>query len=458
MGLRRRLADLWRPWQPGHALVTIPLALIVVITVVDVMAPRHIHLGPLLVVAPAITPSFAGSRLTAFIGALAVTAQTVIAVLRGGFTPNHQVQIAALAVISLLVVIFCRQRERRVRQLARVRSVSEAAQRVVLRPLPHRMGPLRMASLYLAAEDEAQIGGDLYAATRTADSTRLIIGDVRGKGLPSINEASLLMGAFREAGHQCSNLVDLPSALEGSIRRHLSEHAPHAEAVDELQERFVTALILDIPDEGSLAQMINCGHPPPLLLCGDQVTTLYARHPEPPLGMCELPRTGFTPDPFTLEDDDTLLLYTDGVIEARDADGSFYPLAERVARWTGSGPEALLHHIHEDLMAHVGGLPGDDVAMVVIQRAPILRPVHHLRYMIHTNGFHHDTDRGTDEAPAPGTTPPPPARREWPMAAAGTGSPPVPCARPGTGPGAGAWNRQWLRSSGQRAVPKFCVQ
>ncbi|MET8246555.1 PP2C family protein-serine/threonine phosphatase [Streptomyces sp. NPDC005202] len=393
MGVRRRLADLWQPWQPGHALVTVPLVLIVVITVVDILIPHQIHLGPLLVVAPAITLAFAGPRLTALIGALAVIAQTVIAVLRGGFNINYQVQIAALAVISLLLVLFCCQRDRRTRELHQVRSVSEATQRVVLRPLPHRMGPLRIASLYLAAEDEALIGGDLYAATRTGDGARLIIGDVRGKGLTSISDASMLMGAFREAAHRSAILLDLAETLENSICRHLAEHSHHFGAGDDfVEEHFVTALLLDIPDEDLTAQMINCGHPPPLLLRKNHITTLYARHPDAPLGMWDLPRTGFTLDPFTFEDDDTLLLYTDGVIEARAPDGSFYPLAERLSQWTGSGPEALLHHIRDDLISHVAGRLGDDAAMVVIQRSPKLQPGHQLRNIIHINGHLQDRD------------------------------------------------------------------
>ncbi|MGP3926888.1 PP2C family protein-serine/threonine phosphatase [Streptomyces sp. 8N616] len=392
MGLRRRLADLWQPWQPGHALLAIPVALIVAVTVIDLLAPPHIHLGPLLVAAPAITASFAGPWLTGLVGALAVAAQTIIAILRDRdelFSANHQVQIAALALIGLFLVFFCRQRERHARKLDRVQSVSEATQRVVLRPLPHRLGPLRIASLYLAAEDEAQIGGDLYAATRTGTGVRLMIGDVRGKGLPSINDASVLMGAFREAAHRCATLFELADALETSICRHLAEYAHHAEAPDELHEHFVTALILDIPDENSMAQMINCGHPPPLLLRKDHVTTLHARHPDSPLGLCDLPRAGFTVDPFTFEDDDTLLLYTDGVIEGRAPDGSFYPLDERVARWTGSGPEALLHHIRDNLLTHVGGHLGDDAAMVAIQCSPKLQPGQQLRKAIHINGIPH---------------------------------------------------------------------
>ncbi|MGW9432884.1 SpoIIE family protein phosphatase, partial [Streptomyces decoyicus] len=91
-------------------------------------------------------------------------------------------------------------------------------------------------------------------------------------------------------------------------------------------------------------------------------------------------------DPFTFEGDDTLLLYTDGIIEARSSDGSFYPLAERVAQWTDSGPEALLHHIRDDLIAHVGGQLNDDAAAVAIQRSPRLAPGHQLKKMVHFTG------------------------------------------------------------------------
>ncbi|MGP3938909.1 PP2C family protein-serine/threonine phosphatase [Streptomyces sp. 6N106] len=384
--------------------MAIPVGLILVITCVDLLTPTQVHLGPLLVVAPALTPSFAGPRVTALIGALAVAAQVVIAALRGGFTVNHQVQIAAVAVISLLIVAYAQEQRRRHRELARVRSVSEATQRVVLRPLPHRLGPLRVASLYMAAEDEAQIGGDLYAATRVKNSTRMIIGDVRGKGLTSISDASVLMGAFREAAHFSPGLLELADVLERSVCRHLAEHTTiaHGEgggaaepsaAEAELSEHFITALLVDIPDEDTVAYMANCGHPPPLLLHErGEVTTLSAAQPAPPLGsMCGLPHGSSTagpPDTFAFEDGDTLLLYTDGVIEARAPDGSFYPLAQRVGQWRCSGPEGLLHHLRRDLLDHVGGRLGDDAAMVVIQRSPALHPVQQLKKMVPVNGAH----------------------------------------------------------------------
>ncbi len=362
--MRQRSDALHRPRRSGRALVLLPLVLIVVITVADVLAPPQIHLGPLLVVAPAITAAFAGARLTAVVSLLAVAALTVIGYLRDGLTTaNHQTQIAALIVVSGLVVAFCALRDRHARELVQVRSVSEAAQRVLLRPLPPRLGSLRIACIYLAAEAEAQIGGDLYAAARTATGTRLIVGDVRGKGLTSLGEAALLLGAFRAAAHLQVSLPELAAYLDGSVSWDLA-----SEEDGETSESFITAVILDIPDQGTELQIINCGHPPPLLLRPGLVRALDSRRPAPPLGLGSLGGSPYLPELFTFEATDRLLIYTDGVIEARDASRAFYPLNERIAAWTSERPGALLQHLRRDLLAHTGGRLGDDAAVVAVER------------------------------------------------------------------------------------------
>ncbi|MFI5979076.1 SpoIIE family protein phosphatase [Streptomyces sp. NPDC051452] len=63
-----------------------------------------------------------------------------------------------------------------------------------------------------------------------------------------------------------------------------------------------------------------------------------------------------------------MLLNTDGVTEARSPKGAFYPLTERAASAPASGPEALIRHIHRDLLNHIGHEPGDDAALLAIER------------------------------------------------------------------------------------------
>ncbi|MEU1505497.1 PP2C family protein-serine/threonine phosphatase [Kitasatospora sp. NPDC005748] len=393
MPLRQGPRDRRRSWRLGrHALTALPLALIVVITVVDVLSPPTIHLGPLLIVAPAITASFAGARTTAAVALLALAGLTVIGITRDGLTtPNHETQLGAQIAVSVLIVALRVLRDRHERELAQVRSVSEAAQRVLLRPLPDRIGHLRLASVYLAAEAEAQVGGDLYAAARTPGGTRLLVGDVRGKGLSSLGDAALLLGAFRAAAHLHADLTDLAGYLDGSVRWGLArlgeqpceerpgdgtgrghrsgpDSASAGAAADDCEESFITAVILDIPDDGSVVRLIDCGHPPPLRLRADGVTALDARRPAPPLGLGELAPGGYEVDEFAFLPGDRLLIYTDGVIEARDARRRFYPLTERVTAWSADPPQALVQQVRHDLLAHAGGRLDDDAAIVAVER------------------------------------------------------------------------------------------
>ncbi|MEE4425496.1 PP2C family protein-serine/threonine phosphatase, partial [Streptomyces bugieae] len=234
----RRLTPLRERRELRHLLVLLPICLIAAVCTIDLLSPPHIHLGPLLVAAPAITAAFAGPRLTAAIGALAVAAQVFIGVARHVlFTENLEAQIAALVVVSALVVLFAAIRDRNERRLIKSRSVAAVAQQVLLRPLPGRSGPLEIASLYLPAEEEAEMGGDLFAAARTLSSTRLIIGDVRGKGLPAYGHAALLLGAFRAAAHRQATLPNLARHLDGAVRWDSSQWSTTPTAAPQGAER-----------------------------------------------------------------------------------------------------------------------------------------------------------------------------------------------------------------------------
>ncbi|MGW1787403.1 PP2C family protein-serine/threonine phosphatase [Streptomyces tubercidicus] len=409
----------------------IPVGIIVAVCVIDALAPPDIHLGPLLVAAPAITAAFAGPRLTAAIGVLAVAAQVFIGIARHAlFTENLEAQIASLVVVSALVVLFAVVRDRNERRLTQSRSVAGVAQQVLLRPLPAHSGPLEIASLYLAAEEEAVMGGDLFAAARTTSSTRLIIGDVRGKGLPAYSHAALILGAFRAAAHREATLPRLAVHLDGAIRWDSRQwhSAPDPEpgadtaapapggvpasapapapasdrdpapaasvaAPDpvagpvspvthpvigptlDTDETFATVILLDIPDRRPVVHTTTCGHPPPLLLSAGQVRTLAAERPALPIGLGGLPGApDYQVESFPFEPGELLLLYTDGVSEARDDKGTFYPLVERAAAWSDCSPQQVLRQLRTDLLAHTNGRLGDDAAAVAVRHLPARPP------------------------------------------------------------------------------------
>ncbi|MFJ8848992.1 PP2C family protein-serine/threonine phosphatase [Streptomyces sp. NPDC102437] len=373
MAFPRFLESVIKPRRRRNALLAMPFALIAVVTVVDLLAPPDVHLGPFLVAAPALAASFTGPRMTAFVGVVAVLAQFLVAARTGLIDLNHTYQIVALVLISVCVTFYAHLRVRSERAVTQLRSVAEAAQHVVLRPLPGRSGPLRISSVYLAAEEEAQIGGDLYAAARTMGGTRVIVGDVRGKGLAAIGEAASVLGAFHALSRQRWTLTELVAQLETSIAPcpdGTAEAGAGGQDDPDLAESFVTAAVLDIPDNAAEIRLVSCGHPPPLLLRAGEAIPLDVRTPAPPLGLTHLVITEPTAETFRFEAGDTLLLYTDGVIESRDRSGRFYPLRERAAPRSGMGPEALLEALCADLLRHAGGSLGDDAALVAIERLP----------------------------------------------------------------------------------------
>ncbi len=348
----------------ARAQVALPLLLIAAITLAASFAPLAVHLSPLLVAAPTFTAAVAKTRYTVAM-ALAASAAVVLVDWHDGLarSPLLPVHIGALLAVSASVIVARALHDRDLRELTQVRAVSEAAQRVLLRPLPRRLGSLRIASTYRAATAHALVGGDLYAAARTGRATRILIGDVRGKGLPALEDASALLGAFREATHQHDTLPELAAALERSVRRHLDEMAEWA---PDVAERFITALLVELPDAEETVRIVSCGHPPPLVNRRGPVTSLCVTRPAPPLGLAGSTAEEFPLATFAFSPGDTLLLYTDGLIEARDATGSFYPVLERAAAWAWQCPHGLLQEISKDLKSYAGRHLDDDLAMVAV--------------------------------------------------------------------------------------------
>ena len=93
----------------------------------------------------------------------------------------------------------------RIVELSRLAAVAQAA---VLRPLGPQVGPLAVAGRYISASAAADIGGDLYEALDTPYGVRMIIGDVRGKGLDAVRLASIVLGSYRHVAFERADLRD----------------------------------------------------------------------------------------------------------------------------------------------------------------------------------------------------------------------------------------------------------
>jgi serine phosphatase RsbU (regulator of sigma subunit) len=195
------------------------------------------------------------------------------------------------------------------------------------------------------------------------DGCRLIIGDVQGKGLIAVKTAAAVLGAFRECAHDAADLTVIAERIELSLSRQLTD------------EQFVTAVLAEVSSDGSKIQLLSCGHPPPLLFAGGTGRFVEPAMPGLPLGLSHLAE--FQRDVTTLPfgPGDQLLFYTDGVSEARNAAGDFYPLSEHRALTSGQEPAAVLDRLQLDVLRHVGHALDDDAAMLLLRREPaLIRP------------------------------------------------------------------------------------
>ncbi|WP_351236361.1 PP2C family protein-serine/threonine phosphatase [Streptomyces sp. NPDC002133] len=271
----------------------------------------------------------------------------------------------AIGAVTLAAAYASHLRLQREHTLAQVRAVADATQEVLLRPVPHRVRNLEIATFYLAAAPQARVGGDFYAVADTTHGLRLILGDVRGKGLRAVGVSAAILGSFYEAAYEAPGLAQLAHRLDTTMTRYSA-----AVPTEDGSERFATAVIAEIPPTGSHAFILSCGHPPPLLLHDGKTRTIEPSAPSPPVNLAALIGSDYHVDQVPFGRGDLLLLYTDGVTETRNAHGIFFPLTTWTRQTATNSPHRLLRLLHRALLHYSNGELNDDIACVAIRNTP----------------------------------------------------------------------------------------
>ncbi|WP_261720170.1 PP2C family protein-serine/threonine phosphatase [Streptomyces sp. FZ201] len=337
-------------------LTAMPVVVMAVVALMDLVTEPGVGFLPLVSLGPAFASLVGGWRRTAVIGLVALVLCVGLGVYDRLFEERRGfAAMASVAGVTGVGIAAALMRSRREEQLASMRSIAEVAQRVLLRPVPRTAGPLRVAVSYTSAVAEARIGGDLYEVVASPYGVRVIVGDVQGKGLAAVETAAVVLGAFREAAHDEPDLVGLGERLERSVARELEG------------EKFVTGILAEIGARPEIV-FLNYGHPAPMVVRGDGTV----RFPEPPAYALPLglgAHGGEHPKPYRVDfaPGDQVLLYTDGVTEARDGDGRFYPVGERAPLLKDPDADRALEALRADLARHAGGPPHDDAAMLLLR-------------------------------------------------------------------------------------------
>lgn len=341
-----------RPLSPasraGLGAAIVLLTLVAAVELADGSMPNYIGL---IAAVPLLAAVLASWRVVLAVGGLASLVALWFAFGSGMPSLQTGVNVAGVGLSTGIATVVSMIRERQAEQIAKLARLATVAQQAVLRPLAHELGGLAVAGRYVSATAAADIGGDLYEALHTPYGVRIIIGDVRGKGLEAVRLASTVLGSYRHIAFERPDLRTVVADLDRTVARSVGD------------EDFVTAVLLQ--ERGGTLTIVNCGHPAPLLLRRGRVSRLDPPTTAPPLGFMPV----VTPLVERLEPADRVLMFTDGLDEAR-RDGEFFPIAERAWGLLGHGRvDHGLASLEAALVDWVRGRLDDDIALVLMEYA-----------------------------------------------------------------------------------------
>ncbi|HET8961213.1 PP2C family protein-serine/threonine phosphatase [Nocardioides sp.] len=332
--------------------VLIPLGVLFLLVVTDALLPPSLLITGTFALAVGVASVLTTVTRTALLAVAALVMAGVSALWNQNLgTTEWWIRMVVVAAGGALAVLVAWLRARRDRQLQHMTAIAEAAQRALLRAMPGSIGSLGLAARYVSATEEALVGGDLYEVADTPNGVRLVVGDVRGKGLDAVQLASTVLAAFRRAARLEPSLTEVAADLDEVVT---------AVAGD---EDFVTVVLAEFHEDLSVT-LLNCGHHPPLLVPDARSRSLVdTGTPQPPLGLHPEP----SPTTCQLTEGERLLFYTDGLVESRDRDGTFFPLEESSAM-SASDLGVALDDLLGQVVDHVGTRVSDDLALVLVER------------------------------------------------------------------------------------------
>ena len=344
-------------WTSPSVVTTTSVALLVVSLGADLLTPGSAQVLTVFYgLAPLIAAAVQGPAVTAAIGSV-VTLLAGLSFVWNGLSVQYVARWFDVLAVSTLSTVVAATRARRERALAETERIASAAQQALLPVLPDAVGRVTLRTRYHSATRTAQIGGDFFDFVADRGRLRLVLGDVSGKGVDAVAQAARVIRAFRQYGASEHDLV--------SVARRVDEYVEHFWN----GEYYATAVFLELHDASpDLLTLVSAGHPPPLHCTRTGVTELPV-HPCLPLGLGpadEQTHHLWAPG-------DRLLLYTDGLVEARDEVGDFLPRAAIDKAVARGGPGELdrgLDALLEAVEQHATRF-SDDLALLLLERTAV---------------------------------------------------------------------------------------
>jgi serine phosphatase RsbU (regulator of sigma subunit) len=201
------------------------------------------------------------------------------------------------------------------------------------------------------------VGGDSFDYALNGSMMDLLVIDSVGHGLPSAVLASVAISAYRHARRNRLDLPDIAAEINAAIATQIGA------------SQFATAVLARLDTDSGRLRWINAGHPDPLIVRGSSLVRLPHCPPCRPLGLQESSPVCCE---TRLQPGDRLLLYTDGIIEARSPDGEFFGeqrLADFISAAAAAGDPApeTVRRLMRHVLTHQADQLQDDASIVVLE-------------------------------------------------------------------------------------------
>ena len=338
--------------RPDAARLTLTVVAETAIAAVAADLGKHVVLAGLLIAGPLLAAATLDRGRTIAVAGYAIVLAIILSASDHSLgTADGYAQLLVVAAGAGFAIPAAYARTRRQEALRRMTQIAEVAQRAVLPALPASVNGVDFACRYRSATPDASVGGDFYDVALTPAGVRLVIGDVRGNGLPAVGLSAAVLRAFRESAFTAVSLVELARYLDARLSGELGA------------EDFVTVVLAEFV-RGEV-RLVNCGHHSPLRI-GLRLEALIPPRRSPPLGL--------RPDPALqrarLAAGERMLFYTDGLVEARDANGEMFRADEGIAdALTAPLLEDAVEGLLQLALTHTGGEFRDDLTLVLAQPA-----------------------------------------------------------------------------------------
>ncbi len=265
---------------------------------------------------------------------------------------NIEIRTSILTSMILLFILMLELKDKLI-----AHSELEEGKAVQAALMPEKSPHVSGWSLFLFTKTANEVGGDLVDFQQIGTDRYIVsLADVAGKGLKAALVTAKLQSTLRAIAPESTSLSQLATKINAVLHR------------DTIRTMFASLVCIEFAPESGLVRLINAGHLPPVHVTASGIKEMSKG--DPAIGI--FPEVSYTEQQLELQRGDTLLVYSDGLPDAKNVNGEFFGttrLFDILQRSSGLASDEIAEHILSSVNHFIGEAKVyDDLSMIVMKR------------------------------------------------------------------------------------------